>query len=683
MKISKHGSLYTQVNPDRSNQDINHRRDLDGLRALAALSVVASHTTAFPGGDTGVDMFFVLSGYLISGIILRGLARQNFSFSEFYGRRIRRIFPALIVVLTTVWLLGSLVLLPDDFQHLGKQIATSSTFSLYIFKGLEGYAPDNVDLGGNYLDQLWSLGVEEQFYLLWPLCLLIVWKLGKKDPSVIGIAIAAITIATFVLSMATGSLPTGMSLIPWRSAFELSAGALLACGQTFSFSLLGKISERIKSSHFSFLLRPYFLGFAAAAILLVAILTDPDKQIFPDSRAFAPTGGTLLLIAAGTQSPINRMIFGSSPMVFVGLISYPLYLWHFPIIFIILGLAWGHTPNQATMFFLVVTTSVVLAFFTCKYVELPIRFHPKKATAIWALCIAMLFCAALGFSSSLGTIRPVSYLIAGDLASSAAEHLSPDSNSSSWIRPPDRWLTIGKGSRHILFVGDSSMQQYYPRIETLLSDSTFQKHDAVFATRPGCAPGVVEMPTESEAKQNACRNFIRNIVNYAQDPKVESVVIAASWYAYFFGPWNVIAGPLKEESLKTGSDAAFESLRKTVTEFRQSGKSVYLVLNIPIGGDLDPRAYWPALLPNPDAMPNYGKNKVRVMTALKPIESKLRKVAEETGAIVIDPLQSLCDETSCPPFDAAGKSMYRDLWHLRPSYVRQNVKFLDAILMRN
>jgi peptidoglycan/LPS O-acetylase OafA/YrhL len=173
---------YPRSAATQAGRDISHRPDLDGLRALAAVSVLAFHSMyqTVPGGGQGVDMFFVLSGFLISGIILRALIAESFSFSDFYARRIRRIFPALIVVLLTVWIVGSLILLPDEYRRLGKDVATSAVFSLYIFWGLETNLSFDMDVGGNLLSQLWSLGVEEQYYLLWPLFLLILYKIQTQ-----------------------------------------------------------------------------------------------------------------------------------------------------------------------------------------------------------------------------------------------------------------------------------------------------------------------------------------------------------------------------------------------------------------------------------------------------------------------------------------------------------------------
>src|SRR5579884_2402438 len=212
MKQSSVAALeYPRSSISRANSDIDRRRDIDGLRALAALSVVASHTVPriVPGGGAGVDMFFVLSGFLISGIIIRALVKGEFSFSSFYARRIRRIFPALIVVLVTVWALGSVLLLPDEYRRLGKDVATAATFTLYIFWGLETSLPFDIDLGGNFLTQLWSLGVEEQFYVVWPLFVLVIYKLSNSRLSHVAVGVTAAAVGSFGLLTVSDRLSLG------------------------------------------------------------------------------------------------------------------------------------------------------------------------------------------------------------------------------------------------------------------------------------------------------------------------------------------------------------------------------------------------------------------------------------------------------------------------------------------
>ena len=657
--------------------ETSHRRDIDGLRALAALSVVACHTVykVVPGGGSGVDMFFVLSGFLISGIILRALVRETFSFSDFYARRIRRIFPALLVVLLTVWAIGSVLLLPDEYRRLGKDIATSAAFSLYIFWGLETNLPFDWDVGGNLLSQLWSLGVEEQFYLLWPLLLLSVYKFSKSNLVYVAVGVSSTAILSFILFVIDDRLPFGFSLVPWRGLHELSLGGLLAVVQLGDFPCIRNIVSRMKQIRLvpAWVFSVEFWSFIAAMLLIYSILIDPARQLFPNCRTLAPTFGTLLLISSASNSTIGRRIFGSSGMVFFGLISYPLYLWHLPVLFFLLALTWGHTPSPAETLILVLSISTALAFLTYKYIEVPVRSSPRRISTIAALCSVMFLCGLLGIATFNGSIHPVSYFTRGDLSLPSSEDWLLKSDATAWTQFQDKPLVLGRGRPSVLFMGDSSMQQYYPHVEKLLSNGITRYRSAVFLTRFGCVPGV----DDGDTTWSGCRKYTLDTMAYASTSNINTVVISGCWYGYFsdITYFNELG---ERRPLKPFAEPALNNLRLMIGRLIRSGKHVYLILNIPVGAGLDPRAraYWYGKAPAP-------LNRSEVETALEPINSKLREIADEVGANVINPISYLCSPTQCPAVSDDGMSMYRDLWHLRPLYVRDKVTFLDGILESN
>ncbi|MGH8080092.1 MAG: acyltransferase family protein, partial [Lysobacter sp.] len=204
---------------------LDYRPDVDGLRAVAVLPVVIFHAfpELIPGGFVGVDIFFVISGFLITGILLRALNKQQFSLLGFYGRRIKRIFPALIAMMVTVFLLGRLVLLPDEFEQLGKHIAAGAAFVL----NLSLFIDTNLYFGAIEapLVHLWSLGVEEQFYLVWPLLLWATWRLGRWQVALLG----AITVVSFYMNVASvHEDPLQAFYLPSSRLWELSLGGLLA-----------------------------------------------------------------------------------------------------------------------------------------------------------------------------------------------------------------------------------------------------------------------------------------------------------------------------------------------------------------------------------------------------------------------------------------------------------------------
>jgi peptidoglycan/LPS O-acetylase OafA/YrhL len=211
-----------------SSASTKYRPDIDGLRAIAVMLVVIFHAfpEAMPGGFIGVDIFFVISGFLITGIVVRELDRKRFSLLAFYNRRIKRIFPALIVVLCVTLVLGWLWMLPAAYAQLSSDVFASAAFFANIALLLQsGYF--DIESARKPLLHLWSLGIEEQFYLFWPLMLMLVARLRLSMLA----AVAVLGVASFVLNVALiGSTPVATFYLPFTRAWELLAGAALACG---------------------------------------------------------------------------------------------------------------------------------------------------------------------------------------------------------------------------------------------------------------------------------------------------------------------------------------------------------------------------------------------------------------------------------------------------------------------
>lgn len=310
---------------------IQYRPDIDGLRALAVLAVIGFH--AFPGkvhgGFVGVDVFFVISGYLITSIIYAEIVEGRFSIAEFYARRIRRIFPALIIVLLATLALGWLVLLPEEYSLLAKHVIGGSFFSSnFLLWSEAGY----FDIEGKLkpLLHLWSLGVEEQYYLLWPVALLGIWATFKNH-SRVGMAIVAFAGISFALNLLfISDEPTAVFYSPVTRIWELLIGAMLAVGERS-----GRLFPRHENSPTDFGGRTRIRNAASitgAALIAGSIAFASARYPFPGWIGLAPTVGAALMIASGPGSSLNLHILSSRPAVFTGLVSYPLYLWHWPLL---------------------------------------------------------------------------------------------------------------------------------------------------------------------------------------------------------------------------------------------------------------------------------------------------------------------------------------------------------------
>jgi peptidoglycan/LPS O-acetylase OafA/YrhL len=371
---------------------IGYRPDIDGLRAIAVLSVIAYHFNVgpVPGGFIGVDIFFVISGYLITGIIVEKLDIDAFSFIDFYQRRIRRIFPALVTVLLFMLASGLTVLLRSDelfrvstapFGPLYHSIVLGAAF-VTNFGLLHETAYFSPNADSQPLLHLWSLAIEEQFYIVWPL-LLCGARAMRVQYLAFALAIAAVSFGINVLTVHTD--PTAAFYSPLSRAWELMLGAATA-----SVS-----SERMQRFPVSATVRSAI----GLVLIAVALFTVNRHTVFPGWVALAPTIGTLLVISAGPKSLPNRYL-SARVLVWIGLISYPLYLWHWPALLLFQkyavafeGFFLGHSAFKAV----VLLCCVLASWLTFRFVEVPFRFGVwKDARHTVALALSMGAIALIG-----------------------------------------------------------------------------------------------------------------------------------------------------------------------------------------------------------------------------------------------------------------------------------------------
>jgi peptidoglycan/LPS O-acetylase OafA/YrhL len=359
----------------------SYRRDIDGLRAVAILSVLAFH--GFPavvtGGFVGVDIFFVISGYLISSIIFENLEQRHFSYLEFYSRRIRRLFPALAVVLLFTYAAGWWLLFPEEFRALGKHTAAGAGFLANLFLYMErGYFDSSAE--AKPLLHLWSLGVEEQFYIVWPLLLGLVWR---RRFGLAGTTLA-VALASFALNLYLVQHDGDAAFYsPLTRFWELMLGGLLAYWRLHRPRKISAAGDG-------------WAALAGGALIVSALLIIDKTRAFPGWWAMLPTLGACLVIWAHPGTWFNRTILGNSLAVWVGKISYPLYLWHWPLLSfarIVTGHALGIGLRMT-----VLAASFVLAAATYGWVETPIRRGSlgNRRNIVAALAASIVLIGAIG-----------------------------------------------------------------------------------------------------------------------------------------------------------------------------------------------------------------------------------------------------------------------------------------------
>lgn len=378
-----------------------YRKDIDGIRAAAVIFVVLYHAfpKLVPNGFIGVDVFFVISGFLITSIIFSAIEEGNFSLRDFYIRRINRLFPALLTVMIACLVAGWFVLLPDEYKQLGKHTASGAAFiSNLVFWSESGYFDSAAD--SKTLLHLWSLGVEEQFYLAWPLLIWFTWR-AKFN---LGTVCVVLLTLSFYLNVKTTELqPVAAFFSPLTRFWELLAGAtlsVLAAKKSPSLqNLEAFISKRLdaviyQADHLN--TRSSLREVASilgATCLLGAVIFMPAGAQFPGKWALLPVIGTWFLIFSGPHTWVAQAILSNRLIVFVGLISYPLYLWHWPLLAFARYQA-GDRPASSAVLCGAVLLSVALAWITYVLIEKPIRFGSRRPRSA-AILLLIMTCVGL------------------------------------------------------------------------------------------------------------------------------------------------------------------------------------------------------------------------------------------------------------------------------------------------
>jgi peptidoglycan/LPS O-acetylase OafA/YrhL len=505
-----------------------YRSDIDGLRAIAVMLVVNFHAfpEAMPGGFIGVDIFFVISGFLITGIIARELHQQRFSIMGFYNRRIRRIFPALIVVLGATLVLGWLWMLPAAYAQLSFDVFASAAFFSNIALLLQsGYF--DIESASKPLLHLWSLGIEEQSYLFWPLILMLAARLRLTllpTASVIALTSFALNVALI------GANPVATFYLPFTRAWELLAGAALACGW-------GQISQTSRASNLR----------ATAGLLLVAAAAGvlDTHRAFPGWWAVLPVAGAALLLSAPAAWGC-RHVLASRPLVFIGLISYPLYLWHWLLLvfFAIIKFA----PLTLLERGLIVGLSFALAWLTYQFVESPVRFGRPSPLKIASLCAGMVLIAAAGGVVVQG--RGLDFRLPPEIRAMA----NVPTQASQW-RVHECLLDLShemsfadscvdRDRRPLVLVwGDSTAGALMPGLRKAEESRSF---GIAQFTSSSCIPAL----NTDVAGEPHCRAINDKVLSLAREIKPDIVLLHSTWDGYLDGVAETVAALKKQTNAR-------------------------------------------------------------------------------------------------------------------------------------
>jgi peptidoglycan/LPS O-acetylase OafA/YrhL len=632
----------------------NYRPDIDGLRAIAVSAVVIHH--AFPqffhGGFIGVDIFFVISGYLISSIILDNLAQGKFSFTDFYARRVKRIFPALFLVLACTLAYGWYVLTPNEYKALGKHTVAGSFFlSNFAFWQEAGYF--DASAVEKPLLHLWSLAIEEQFYIFWPLILFALHRSHQpKKIWILGLLVVSLGVNFWLVRHD----PNAAFYNPLGRFWEMMMGAFLAASRRDPNTT--NTGSQAKSQWLS------TLGILLLAVVMVKL--NPERR-FPGGWALAGTLGTCLLIAAGPQGWFNRYVLSSKPMVWIGLISYPLYLWHWPL------LAYPHIElgEMPRIRYQIgwVLLAVLLAWLTYFLVERPIRFGSwrKRRLTTVALCSAVALTGLTGFTIYKKEGQPdrfpelLATLTSKGGRAAITEGWRDGDCMLDYELPASNYkpFCVEKKRPLVFLWGDSHAGSLYPGFKAL-QDSGKYSFGIGERTAAICPPilGIEPRPL--------CKSLNDDTIRVIREVKPDIVILYAWWH----------------EAKKHGRYTDISGLEPTVAELKKAGvKRVILLGAVP---------YWREDLPQlllkvwkeKQSIPlrlgdEYLDPHVRAATA------EMRQRAAAMGIEFISGMDYFCNRDGCLTRMEPGSTepLSYDYGHLTLQAVRYYIQKIAPIVL--
>jgi peptidoglycan/LPS O-acetylase OafA/YrhL len=676
------GSKPEEAPPRSFLDDLPHhptyRPDIDGLRAAAIIPVVIFH--AFPGvlpsGFVGVDVFFVISGFLISSIIFKGLERKSFTFAHFYANRIKRIFPALLFVLSASLVFGWFFLLPGEYAQLGKHIAGGAGYiENFVLLHEAGYFDTKSFL--KPLMHLWSLGIEEQFYLTYPFLLWLGWHLRRNLLAII----VPLVLISFSLNIwqVRGNVAASF-LLPQTRFWELWAGGALAYLDIFlpdvrsrlpgNWSRLASGISHGKLTHPDAAIVNNMLSIVGMLLVGAALLLV-RQHAFPGWWALLPVWGASLLILAGPDAWVNRKILSNKIAVFVGLISYPLYLWHWPILSFLRIIRSGELSGPVRL--AAVILSLVLSWATWRFVESPIRFGRKTWINTAALAVISVILGCIGYAvfhqdGFAGRFKN----IPDDFGWAQPQIFStPDCRKTVGLDAMQYCRSFGAGLPDVLLIGDSHADSLSRGLAPAYAQ---RSHTLMNLGAPACVPFYdTESYTLGMRQERDCKLIVNRMLEFATStPSVRTIILSVR------GPLNMSGRDFGEDAGGAPKEIAWDgapkgssqtdmfvgAFRNTVLRLSASGKKIVVFIDWPELG-FDPRS----CLPRPVSLfsitrPLCGVPRSQVDARNHAYREAVFALKKEFGGLtVFDPFPYLCNSSACYAM-TGGHLLYRDDNHL-------------------
>ena len=643
-----------------------YRRDIDGLRALAVLAVVLFHfgVPGVTGGFVGVDVFFVISGFLITSIIWREREAGRFSFIDFWARRARRILPALFVMMAATLAVGWFLLAPKDYEELGRSVHYQAIFtSNLLFSRQHGYFEAASDI--KPLLHTWSLAVEEQFYIIFPLLLTLLvsrlkyWRL----------ALFAILLVSFGMSVwAVAHAPQKAFFLLHMRAWELLAGAMLAVMPLRDWRASPALAQGV--------------SLLSMTLILIAVCGFDSTTPFPGATALLPVLGVVGLIwANGQQSTWVGRLLSSRIMVGLGLISYSWYLWHWPVfVYASYAAVDGLSPLELGALMLL---SLVMGYLSWRFVETPFRekrLLPGRKAILAAAGIGILCIGFTGVALRKADGVP-SRLSEQALRYAQAKKWSPELTAclADKDTPDDRlFCHFGpKGSSISALVwGDSHATALIPALEVAAKRHDISLVQASFA---GC------VPLDGLENIERCAHFNHRVEKAMAQQSFSDVVLAARWSLYLYGQMSgdkrpAIKDPGTGKYVRAIAEQRFaQGMRERIKGLRAAGHRVWLVKEVPLQEIIVPyRLSRLAMMHRPvdrEGLPV--AEHLKRQAFISQLFAEL--AAADSGVTVLDPAPLLCGADGLCRVELKGRALYTDDNHLSEVGARHVEAFLEPL----
>ncbi|WP_170211771.1 acyltransferase family protein [Rhodoferax bucti] len=656
---------------------MKYRPDIDGLRAIAVSLVVVFHAAPdfLRGGFVGVDVFFVISGYLITSIIHAELSAGAFSLVGFYSKRILRIYPALILVLIVCLVLGYFVLLSREYASLGKHVAAGAAYvSNFVLMKESGYF--DTQAVNKPLLHLWSLAIEEQFYLIWPTVLMM--AMAKKGRLLI--ILTLIALVSFCLCVGyTARLPDVVFYTSLTRSWELLIGAGLVLANPQSLQLASKwIFEKIGAPILSTQVYSQLLSFAGFAAICFSSIYFDHTDRFPYWRALVPCIGAALIIASGPFVFVNRFL-ASKPLVFIGLVSYPLYLWHWPVLFYVRALTNNRDSFFSITFALLV--SVVAAIATYGLVEIKVRRSSAKKTLSLALFGALVFVGLLGFAvyqkEGFPTRYPQQEQQARNVDSFTWNEEGYNSSAGCIVKLGEKFkqycnlMNLDLPPTAVL-IGDSTANHFYYGLSVALSEKG-GADNLLQIGKGGCPPLIGVEAVRKEGGLH-CNESTSDMLDYISDHlSIDTVILTMTGATYMAETFSAVKRGDSYQRLRSIDDPLINDpglileagLRLTLSKLLSMNRHVIVLMSAPAltfnpSECLSIRPY--ALMGPKRESCDISQEDIADLNGV--YRTLIAKISRDfPGVEIWDPYDFVCNTSTCNSV-VDGVPLYRDSLHL-------------------